>query len=176
MLPGRGGEAPGRGRGSPWAVGSKKAQTNKVKWSPGKHDLETFGDPWASVGRYLGAKMDSWASFFTCFFRFDFRLVFSLIFNGFEGRKGTIFYSIFEFFAARAILANCEFYLRKTHIFHVWEAWVSKIFKRFWRLIFDVFSGRVPGPFLAGFGMDFRGFGKSGRTKRQQNGWQWRWW
>ena len=66
--------------------------------------------------------MDSWAPFFRMFFRFDFRLVFLWIFNGFEGRKGAIFYSIFEFLAARAILANCDFYLRKTCMFHVWEA------------------------------------------------------
>ena len=72
MLPGRGGEAPGRGRGSPWAVCSKKTQNNHNKWSPGKHDLEPFGDPWASVGRYLGVKMDSWAPFFRMFFSIRF--------------------------------------------------------------------------------------------------------
>ena len=131
MLPGRGGEAPGRGRGSPWAVGCKKAQKINSNETQGN----TIWSPLGTLGRPLD---DIWGSrwihghpFFACFFRFDFRLVFSWIFNGFEGRKGTIFYSIFEFFAARAIFANCEFYLRKTFIFHVWEASFSKIFKRF---------------------------------------------
>ena len=94
-----------------------------------------FGALWGPLGvrwSIFGGQDGFMGTFFShVFFRFDFRLVFSWIFNGFEGRKGTIFYSIFEFFAARAILANCEFYFGKTYIFHVWEASFSKIFKRF---------------------------------------------
>ena len=55
------------------------------------------------------------------FFRFDVRFIFSLIFDGFEGRKRANNYGICEYVAARAIFANCELYLRKAYIFHVWE-------------------------------------------------------
>ena len=46
-------------------------------WGP---FLEPFGDPWASVGRYLGVKMDSWALFFRMFFSIRFSI---RIFNDF---------------------------------------------------------------------------------------------
>ena len=129
MLPGRGG--PG-GVGDPLGLcvlrKHKKLTLNEAQgntiWSP----LGTLGRPLDDI---WGSRWIHGHPFFACFFRFDFRLVFSWIFNGFEGRKGTIFYSIFDFFAARAIFANCEFYLRKTYIFHIWEASFSKIFKRF---------------------------------------------
>ena len=122
MLPRRGGRRPGGVRNALGLWGPKKhkktteneAQGNTI-WSP----LGTLGRPLDDI---WGSRWIHGHPFFACFFRFDFRLVFSWIFNGFEGRKGTIFYSIFEFFAARAIFANCEFYLRKTYIFHVWEA------------------------------------------------------
>ena len=132
MLPGRGGGGAREGSGIPLGCGFKKkhkktiineAQGNTI-WSP----LGTLGRP---LDDFWGSKSIHGHPFFACFFRCDFRLVFSLIFNGFEGKKGTIFYSIFKFFAARAIFANCEFYLRKTCIFHVWEASFFKIFKRF---------------------------------------------
>ena len=94
-----------------------------------------FGALWGPLGvrwTIFGGQDGFMGTLFShVFVRFDFRLVFSWIFNGFEGRKVPIFYSIFEFFTARAIFANCEFYLRKTYIFHVWEASFSKISKRF---------------------------------------------
>ena len=113
MLPGRGGRRPG-GVGDAlglWVLKKhKKLVKNEARgytiWSP----LGTLGRP---LDDFWGSSWIHGHLFFACFFRFDFRLVFSLIFNGFEGRKGTIFYSIFDFFAARAIFANCEFYLKE---------------------------------------------------------------
>ena len=92
---------------------------------PGVHDLERPSDD------VWGPKWIHGRPFFACFLSIRFSIRIFIDFYGFEGRKGTIFYSIFVFFAARAIFANCELYLRKTHMFHAWEVSFSKIFKLF---------------------------------------------
>ena len=91
--------APGdaqEGSGTSLGGGFRKSLKKLAKKRcPGEHDLEPFGNLWASVGCFSSVKMDSWMSFSHVLFRFDSRFVFSSIFNGFWGSKGARFYFIF---------------------------------------------------------------------------------
>ena len=94
----------------PLGCGAQKSIKRSLKMKPGE---TRFGALWGTLGRPLddirGSRWIHGHSFFACFFRFDFRFVFSSIFNGFESRNGSIFYSIFEFLPLELFLRIVSF-------------------------------------------------------------------